>query len=68
MLPIDERLLTARKAAGLTQRQAGQELGFSRQSIGLWENRQAKPHPLHERLLDLACDEWLRRGARLERD
>lgn len=44
-MTIGENLRCARKKAGLTQKELGQKLGLSYQSIAQWENNLRKPKP-----------------------
>lgn len=42
-MTIGERIQVARKSAGLTQKELGEKLGLSYQSIAQWENDIRKP-------------------------
>ena len=64
-MQLNERIILARKQAGLTQEQLGEALGVSRQAVSKWESGQANPDvgyiiKLCE-LLELSAD-WLLTG------
>lgn len=42
-MELNERIIQARKQAGLTQEQLGEKLGVSRQAVSKWESGQANP-------------------------
>lgn len=42
-MQLNERIIQARKQAGLTQEQLGEALGVSRQAVSKWESGQANP-------------------------
>ena len=42
-MELNERIIQARKQAGLTQEQLGERLGVSRQAVSKWESGQANP-------------------------
>lgn len=52
-MTIGERIREIRKSRGLTQRELGERLGLSYQSIAQWENDLRKPKS--ETILKIAC-------------
>lgn len=42
-MQLNERIIHARKQAGMTQEQLGEALGVSRQAVSKWESGQANP-------------------------
>ena len=42
-MTLGERIALARKQAGLSQGQLGEQLGVSRQAVGKWENGESTP-------------------------
>jgi len=42
-MDLSERIIRARKAAGLSQEELGQRLGVTRQAVSKWETGQTKP-------------------------
>ena len=44
-MTVGENIKNARKKAGLTQKELGQKIGLSYQSIAQWENNLRKPKP-----------------------
>ncbi len=42
-MELSERIIRARKAAGLSQEELGQRLGVTRQAVSKWETGQTKP-------------------------
>lgn len=65
-MELSERIIQARKQAGLTQEQLGEKLGVSRQAVSKWESGQANPDVAYImemcRLFDVSAD-WLLLGA-----
>ena len=61
-MELNERIIQARKQAGLTQEQLGEKLGVSRQAVSKWESGQANPDVTYImeicRLFGLSAD-WL---------
>ena len=61
-MELNERIIQARKQAGLTQEQLGERLGVSRQAVSKWESGQANPDVAYVmamcRLFDVSAD-WL---------
>lgn len=61
-MELNERIIQARKQAGLTQEQLGEKLGVSRQAVSKWESGQANPDVTYIiamcRLFDVSAD-WL---------
>ena len=64
-MSLNERIIQARKQAGLTQEQLGEKLGVSRQAVSKWESGQANPDITYIvemcRLFDVSSD-WLLMG------
>lgn len=64
-MELNERIIQARKQAGLTQEQLGEKLGVSRQAVSKWESGQANPDVTYIaemcRLFDVSAD-WLLLG------
>lgn len=66
---LNERIIRARKQAGLTQEQLGEALGVSRQAVSKWESGQANPDVTYVvkmcELFHLSAD-WLLLGRERE--
>lgn len=64
-MELNERIILARKQAGLTQEQLGERLGVSRQAVSKWESGQANPDVAYIsemcKLFDVSAD-WLLLG------
>ncbi len=64
-MELNERIIQARKQAGLTQEQLGEKLGVSRQAVSKWESGQANPDVTYIMemcsLFDVSAD-WLLLG------
>lgn len=64
-MELNERIIHARKLAGLTQEQLGEKLGVSRQAVSKWESGQANPDVTYItkmcRLFSVSSD-WLLLG------
>lgn len=64
-MELNDRIIQARKQAGLTQEQLGEKLGVSRQAVSKWESGQANPDVSYIvemcRLFDVSSD-WLLLG------
>lgn len=65
MNSVGESLRIARRIKGMTMAEAGEELGFTRRSIGGWEREERQPHPVHKRMIEEATRRWLREAAGL---
>lgn len=61
-MELNERIIQARKQAGLTQEQLGEKLGVSRQAVSKWESGQSNPDVTYIaemcRLFEVTAD-WL---------
>lgn len=64
-MELNERIIQARKQAGLTQEQLGERLGVSRQAVSKWESGQANPDVAYIvemcKLFEVSTD-WLLTG------
>lgn len=70
-MQMNERIIQARKQAGMTQEQLGEALGVSRQAVSKWESGQANPDVAYIikmcELFHLSAD-WLLLGRELEEE
>ena len=70
-MQLNERMIRARKQAGMTQEQLGEALGVSRQAVSKWESGQANPDVTYVvklcELFHLSAD-WLLLGKEQGKD